>query len=303
MFAATGTHGRTIGRDGGGPGAFPNLDYDGVLGDTVWTVDGTLRRVTLFTLAGRTISTIPYVTLQEGGNPRLRITAVFAGGVATGRHSEAESDVASGKIPLSPLLRVARDGTILDTIALVSTANSALVLRKGGTQVSMHQPHSDTPLVVAAPAANCVFVVDRSVATGARGATFGVTALRLTGDTLWSRRYAYVPTPLESRGAYTINAGRVSVSREEVLAQTFLPDFRTPVTEAIAAADGSLWLRREGGTAELIEYTVIGPSGALVAALTVKRSVTVKAVSGSLVWTVETDEDDVPTVVRSRVSR
>jgi hypothetical protein len=112
-----------------------------------------------------------------------------------------------------------------------------------------------------------------------------------------------LPNRIETHQVHEITAGNVTFSREEVRSQTFLPDFRTPVTEAVAATDGALWLRREAGPGEQVEYTVINPNGALAATLTLARRVTVKAVRGSQVWTVETDDDGVQTVVRSRVSR
>ncbi len=48
VYGLDGRYRRTIGRAGAGPGEFDGLEVIGVLGDTLWAVDGNLRRITYF---------------------------------------------------------------------------------------------------------------------------------------------------------------------------------------------------------------------------------------------------------------
>jgi hypothetical protein len=311
-FDADGKYLRTIGRAGGGPGEFRMIGGAGFVGDTLWTVDPELKRVSLFTADGRVTATIS----QEVADPATSGSRAFSGAyvwfvlphnAAVGLASYWSEDLASGKVPMAPVLRMTRSARTLDTIAWVSTLHSQLAFTTGTSHLYMRQTFSDTPLNIVAPAVERVFVVDRSVAASPARATFGVVALRVNGDTAWRRRYPYVPKPIpaataDSALSMSIKFGGATITREEVRQQLFLPAFRPPIAAVVAAEDGSLWLRREDGSAT-VDYTVIGASGNLQATLTVKSNVAIMAVRGDFVWTTEKDEDDVQTVVRYRITR
>jgi len=133
---------------------------------------------------------------------------------------------------------------------------------------------------------------------------FRVTALGLKRDTIWSRSYSYVPKRLEAASVdsqLAANEKSWRLTRDRIRAQMFIPEFRTPIASGFAAPDGSLWLKREDGS-RTVDYTVIAPNGNLVATLTLPRNVTLRAVVGDTVWGVETDADDVPSIVRYRIN-
>ena len=149
-------------------------------------------------------------------------------------------------------------------------------------------------------------------------ATFGVVALSSRGDTAWSRRYAYVPRPLERERADSVwNALYPILSREghteaEIREALFIPDSYPPVSAALAGLDGSLWIRREDAWApphepnpgaQRVEYQVIAPGGAVIAALSVPANVKLMAASDRHAWGVELDVFDVPTIVRFRIQK
>ncbi|MBK8646135.1 MAG: 6-bladed beta-propeller, partial [Gemmatimonadetes bacterium] len=64
VFGADGRHRRTIGRRGAGPGEFDAVTAIGLVGDTLWTLDSNLRRVTLFRANGELLTTARLETMS-----------------------------------------------------------------------------------------------------------------------------------------------------------------------------------------------------------------------------------------------
>ena len=150
-------------------------------------------------------------------------------------------------------------------------------------------------------------MVDRRAATSQRGATYGVVALRPNGDTLWNRRYTYDAKPLakstvDSAISARLRPGSDPTLSQQFRSQLFVPDFRPPISAAFAAADGSLWLKREDGGRD-VDYTVLAPNGDVAGTLTLSRNVAIRSVIGNVVWAVVTDEDGLQSVVRFRITR
>jgi NAD(P)H-nitrite reductase large subunit len=72
------------------------------------------------------------------------------------------------------------------------------------------------------------------------------------------------------------------------------------VSHVVAGRDGTIWLRREerGG---VTRWEVLDASGSVVARLDVPAALRILAADRTDVWGVETDDLDVPYVVRYRV--
>jgi hypothetical protein len=170
------------------------------------------------------------------------------------------------------------------------------------------QIFADGGLTIVSPKTPMIFIVDRSVSRVPTNAVFKVAAIHSSGDTIWSETYAYVPRHVEKVRAdsFLTNNERslasVGISPSEVRRALFIPEHYSPVSSAVAASDGSLWLRREEGR-PTVDYWVIDDDGELEATLTVAASVTLMAVTDSHAWGVETDALDVPMVVRYRIQR
>lgn len=312
VYDAQGKYVRAIGRKGGGPGEFTGLGSIGFVGDTLYTTDFQLRRITLFRADGSLISTIG----AEPQEPVRTDSVVFRAspvvllrdGSALGAGSYASHLVASGQITRAPVYRLTRTGRVLETVAWVPVGTSQGSMQSGTTQMYFTQPISDAPLTVFSPAVARVYVIERAARKGS--SNFRVTAVSAAGDTLWSRSYPYRPLPLSRSTTDSIlnvsirrfSGGRGTFTADQVRTAVYIPDHQVTVTRALAAADGSLWLRREefAGT---LTWTVVGPDGGIAGALSLAPNVRPLAVIGSQVWGVELDDADVPTLVRWRLQK
>ena len=133
-----------------------------------------------------------------------------------------------------------------------------------------------------------------------------MTALRPNGDTAWSRAYPYTPARLDARVVDSVREGlqrtlHTSFPREVITRALYVPTYRAPVTEALAGDDGTLWLRWESATSSDL-YSVLGVDGRIVAHVHASSRVRLRWVFGTTAWGEERDEDNVPTLVRYRVT-
>jgi hypothetical protein len=210
---------------------------------------------------------------------------------------------------IMPVLLMTRGGQTIDTLAWVAGRNAMLSIpTTAGGFVIGRQVFGDGGLTIVSPKAPIIFSVDRSVPTVPRNAVLKVAAIQASADTIWSKTYAYIPRPVEKARADSFltsnqrSLARAGISASEVRRALFIPEYYSPVSSAVAASDGSLWLRREEGR-PTVDYWVIDENGELKAMLTVAASVTLMAVTNSHAWGVEKDAFDVPTVVRYRIQR
>lgn len=313
IIDSSGRHVRTLGRIGRGPGEFTGLRNIGFLGDTIWAVDGGLRRVSMFTLDGSLLRTI---SRMAGESPEPARPASYAS-IATILRDGLALGVASGASPLSAsstgetsIVLMMRDGRIVDTLASMglSAVRPSQAFQRGALLIA--QRFSDAPLVVFAQQIEAFYVVFRSVAASSARAHFQVMSINSKGDTLWNKAFAYTPRKLERTSADSfVSAIRnvfskagMTASDERLAEVAFIPTYRPPVTSGFAAADGTLWLRREEGGPH-VHYTVIGRTGDLLGELRLPQGVRLYSVSQTVVWGVEIDSDDVPTVVRFELGK
>ncbi len=312
LFDDGGRHGKLVMREGRGPGDVINMGEMGMLADTLWTTDLNLRRITLLSQSGDVLRTVPYDpdAARTAGEPvSMTIAGILPNGEAIGLGETRKTMFESYERNIPHLLvRASRAGRALDTIAQVSLKNSMWIHRDGSSMIFTIQRFSDAPFVRVDANAGRAYVIDRTVATNVRTAAVTVTAIRPSGDTLWVRRLAYSPRRMERAAADSFRReversySRTSLKAGEREKIAFIPNYRPPVSDAVVAADGTLWLRREEGQPE-VEYWVLNGQGTLIGSVLVPRQVTLMEASGAHVWGVETDEDDVPRVVRFTIRR
>lgn len=315
VFDARGRLVRTFGREGPGPGEFQAADALGWLGDTLWVIDPAQYRVTFFRPDGSVIRTLQVAVRGSSRYGTRAPMAMLADGSALAVPAPGAMLVTSGAVKRVPLLRVSRRGEPLDTVDWHSTDHSVFEVASGEGQrrVFMYQPFKDTPIVAVAPDGRSFVVVERAAAARPDGASFRVTRLSARGDTIFSRRYQYTPSPLSPAFRRTwaaeqggeLVAGRAGLNRREVIArieeQLYVPPFRPPVTAAVVGRDGTVWLRREEGASDFVLWHVLNERGLIEASVRLPKKVYVHQASRSHFWGVTHDELDVPYVVRYRV--
>lgn len=321
VFDETGRPLRTVGRKGGGPGEFATPRRMGFLGDTLWVWDAGQSRVTLFEADGRPLTTLPVPRaegLRAGEGQRFGVLA--SGGRAV-----------IGTGPLSPLLAstdrlplmvMDRDGgSATDTIAALDQDHATAVfitLAGGGTwrpsgetpglppqdQIASievaAQAFSDASIWDLAPSGEAVVLVDRNAAEAAADHAFGLTRVRLSGDTVFSVRKPYTPIPIPAVITDSIVARYTRSFNEAVVRDViFLPPFYPPVDAVVVARDGRTWLGREAAVGATVQrWEVFDEDGQPLAALDLPAGLTVHDAADDTVWGVVTDELDVPYVVR-----
>jgi hypothetical protein len=311
VYAVRGTRYRRIGRRGSGPGDFQSPSALGTRGDSLWVIDGGVRRLSVFTRAGQLVRSAQTVGMQSGG-AASRTTLVFAmpqhvftDGTMLGLGGYLARDVASGRVTTQALLHLSSTGGLADTIGAISLRNTALILRGQRRTQYRIQPYQDGPLVMASRSVSRVFLVDRAV-DAARVGQIRVVALGLNGDTVWQRVVAYAPVRVPSREIDSVQRSIEGKARAEfagaVAHALYRPAFRVPVSAIVSTGAGGLWLRRsDRGEGARVAYLEMNDAGRPTRCIDAAPGVDVLWVDGDEVWGVEIDADDVPRIARFAV--
>lgn len=311
VYRNDGGYVRTIGRQGGGPGEVQSIWSMGIVGDSLWVIDVDLRRLTFFTLDGTLISTVPFEPVPPSlGQPGARIflpypQVLMREGDFLGFGLGTGSALADGIVAANPLMRMNTDGHAADTLGWVSVKNDDMILRSDKSRMFRPQPFSDTPITVFGAAARRAYVVERWAATESNAGSVRATAIDASGDTAWVREISYTPARLDPGRIADVRSQLEKglaryFSREEINRALYAPMHRTPVTSAVAAEGGALWIRWDSLTTRG-SYSVIQADGRDVISVSASPRIRLRWVSDSTAWGEELDENDVPTLVRYRV--
>lgn len=297
VFDALGAPDTVIGGAGEGPGEFAMMVDIGFFGDTLFVVDGELRRTSYFSSAGALLATEPLAQVQTG-QPRFPST-LFADGTGLGAVTRSSEGWAA-------LFRTRRDGTAQDTFLRWST-NVPMSLQLGDRWISFRPVTPDVPVPAVSPDGRYAYVVERTIATDARDGVFRIHRVTLDGDTTWTREHHYVPVTVPRAEYDSVNARAIERTPELAsIVEEANPyvRFRVPVTAAIAADDGSLWLRREEPPGAItVRWDVLSAEGEAVGTTVLPESTRILAVHNGAVYAAVTDDLGVPYLVRYRIER
>lgn len=332
-----GTFLRAIGGQGRGPGEFEYVQRFGVTGDTLWTIDYGLRRITLFDRRGSVLSTgtMNGVTVQLPNQQMagmvmphaMRTDGLFTSEMSlfVSRRGQPDNDVGEGDTVQVPRVLFDATGVVVDTIGSYPfpprSQTETKYIEAGPTRYVVPRPPTDEPLDVKMSAGG--FLIDRTRAGSAEPATFTVTRLTEAGDTVFTRRYTYTPHHYPDAvldtiawrsaripgGFYNPATGPartpegvdIDVVRNTIRSSMSFPEYQIPVESGVAGDDGSLWLRREDDGGQAAQWMVFEPDGEILGVVELPRAMLPRWLARDSFIGVELDEMDVPWLVRYRL--
>lgn len=308
VFDPSGRFIREIGREGRGPGELQRPTALGFLGDTLWVHDPGLGRRSRYTLDGQALGD-PSDPRGEPSEERLSVSFAepLADGAGLFLTAPAFRSEWEGTDHPCPILVLPPGSEGPDTVAFRSLAHdrALTVDQAGGRIVSVmitSQPFSDETLWDLTKDGTSLVLVDRIVADADGPTTFRLSRVTLRGDTSFSKGIPYEPVPVSAphldsvvRRAF---GGGTAVKEADARKVLFLPKYYPPVSRLVAGDDGTIWIAREQRLDRRVRWEVYGPDGAPLGRLEVPPGLTVYAADHTRLLGVDTDDLDVPYVVR-----
>jgi hypothetical protein len=313
VYDSEGRGQREIGRRGPGPGEFDRVYTIGFLADTLYAIDLGHRRILYFSREGELLrsSNVRPPPVSPPFFPSMPFAVFPDGSMAIGTAFPA--NIPAQDLRRVPQLRVDRTGEVLDTVTWIGYERTGRRANYQERPLSVGSPLSDDAFAMFSEDGALVATIDRTVAAGAGPASFGITLTGAGGDTLYSRRYDYVPVPVATTVIDSIVAERANVvagafedPREAapfVRSAMFLPAYFPPVSTVRFGDGGELWVRREDLSGRDQTWMVLDASGELIADATLPAGLEVMVIRGDRLWGVVTGEFGEPYVVRYRIVR
>jgi hypothetical protein len=204
---------RRIGRRGGGPGEFEEPPMFGLRGDTIWTIQTGIGRITLFDRVGQVLSTgvaEPVVVLlpQSRGyvvpramRPDGKFTS-FMASVGWSRYDQPTGVTDSDRIPV-PLVLFDAAGAVTDTIGWMDKPPPRMwgppseddtrsqPIQVGGRRMSVPAPPTRLPWLE--PVQDGYVLVEAPSPSTSQEGQIRVTRFGLSSDTIYSQVLRYTP--------------------------------------------------------------------------------------------------------------
>jgi hypothetical protein len=226
--------------------------------------------------------------------------------------------VADGSMTHRVPMLMTREGRVTDTLPAVPFGRNqwAVAAPDGRGGFYRSQPFPDGPLADFSLDERAQIIVAREAPASADDARYWVSKIDFAGDTVFTRAFAFEPIPVRQEELDSVlrevagfmgERGMFGLSEIEAgrLAETTLykPAFRPGVRTVVPGNDGTILLMLEPGDAPTATWLVLDTQGEPIGRVTLPANVLVRRVDLPLLWSVETDDLDVPYVVRYRVTR
>lgn len=308
----------TMGGRGSGPGELLSIGPAGWLADSLWVADPRQARTIIFDREFRVLRTE---------------TWPWGGQLAGARGGAIESFVPLSRLRGDVMLGAARWAHVGER-GRESERFEGLVLREAnGTARPLfaRAPPSDEPWTVRIPDC-CSFLVPFArppqmvvAPDGERVAEFvtpspasaqgryTITLVRVPGDTIFSRSYAYRAEPIPSRAldsalartgptpGHLINVPADLPERVRAAARARIPRWYVAAEALLLGMDRTVWVEFRP-TSDGRRYLVLDSRGDSVGSLLVPATTRVRQASATHIWVTETDADGLSSVARYRVS-
>ena len=303
IFDVTGATKGSLGRRGEGPGEFRQILTGGLRRDTVWVYDGSLYRITFFSVSkGGLLRSVP-VDPGAGFPPTVRAvfgpdSLVFWGNGAP-RNGRRERAWLRGQAVQSGLFGSAAVARPFEVIADFPPFGCFARAETAGIGI----PHCHRPTEAVSGSGRRVAVLTKLEDSAADG--YHVAVLSTGGDTIYSRSYRpprFPMNPQVYQRAVDDLLGKVPASAKQAAslkAQMPSPSHYPPASFAFFDDGDRLWV---GQRLEKGQYwEILDPTGRVVGDLRTPEGVALEAAIKGWVWGVETDRDGVESVVRFRL--
>ncbi|MEP6832291.1 MAG: hypothetical protein ABJB74_02810 [Gemmatimonas sp.] len=269
VFGSDGEKRTTLGRYGSGPGDFHAMNYLGFVGDSIWITDGPLRRYTVYTTQDRLVGTHRIEKLIPPPDNSVKVPKTNGGFHVRAIFSDGSRWIFP-EFPNLPAHALSVDGALIVT-AIPSDLDVLLPMAR-------------------------------------------ITALRASGDTVFSRSVPVatptIPDSVLNR-VFRSNP-RDSKEQAELRRTRPRPKFYPPLKDIFISTSGSVLIAfmsdfehsSEGARnfATEREYLMLNATGKPVGRFKLPARTLVLQLNDDAIWASDFDGDDVPTIVRDRVT-
>jgi len=319
VFSATGVP-RNLGRSGEGPGEFRSISWAGWVGDSLWTYDVALRRISLFgpTYAFTRSFTYPTSITDRPGSTGVDQRGLWHSPQAL--YSDGSMQIGMVFSRGAPMGGWASDLTVRDRVYLRVGSdgvirNRVLVVPPSSCRKSFGTTTKPVALTVAfcvdqlfAPEAGSVvrMLVAVELDTGA-GGSFTISIVEGDGSIRFRRVHKYSSRPIpkmamdSARRAQAKSLARNAAARKLEPSLAY-PSHFSPFVKAILGRDGSVWLE-EWPVGPGHTWQIFDAKGALVSRVKLPEAIAVQVAEIDRFWAFEADEDGLLGIVRFRIQR
>lgn len=305
VYDPTGRLLKVLGRTGGGPGEFGSIGLSGWTDDSLWVHDASLGRVS-YVRADATLGeprptpTVPTSALHPG------LARMSLGTAPSALYSDGSTLF---KLPVQPpqgtlggfgrreaYWLVDPKGGAKQSV-LGSVGEPCTVKFEGGF---IFKPFCRESILRESPDGMHLAVLDP-----VDDSTVEVAMMRRDGTVVWRRRIVSAATPLTSAAWDSVIASRVNPRMAPPMREAFAalkaPARLPPVRNLLVGRDGSLWI--EGWGKNVRPWTVLRQDGSTLGVVTLPGRARLTVADLKQIWTIELDQDDLPSVVRYRLGR
>ncbi len=297
----------SIGAQGEGPGEFSRPGRIGFAADTLWVIDEPAGRISFFH-EGVFLRVQPLPDVGDLHPERLSlVVGVMAGPkvlIATNAQTFRQPAVTN-----QPGLLLARSDGVLDTLAAINVDHVAGFLVKGSLGaiegVSLFsQPFSPGTHWTLAPGGSDLLVVSGHL-SDKENPVLSINEISASGDTVFTALHPYRPIPIPETVVDSILTRYMTrgFTRAEVREAVYLPTAYPPISDVLAATDGTAWVAREHLPGRPRRWQVVSEQGDLIAEVEAPIGYEIRWVGETTVWGLVLDELDVPFLVKRSIIR
>ena len=280
----------------------------GWAGDSLWVFDENTQIFSLFSHDGDVIGRVPalpnYWRKRQDRTTAFRIEGMTPGGTIFGAYNVMPLRVARGEVTHRTLIRVDPWGSVLDSLPSFPFGREYWPVVHPGApdraEWNLRQPFADNPLWNFVPGEDALLLLDREAPLTPDTATFSLTKVSFSGDTLFQREYRFLPIPVRieevqrevDRVSRDLSHNHSFTPRDAWLwaEPTFYrPRFWRGVDTMVVANEGGIWLRLKT-KADSASWLVLDEKGLPQGRVSLPDEFRVAAVIQQEVWGLKKDQ-------------